>query len=111
MNKIEFSVFQNTARINEDGLPPMVPLDTIAFEGFCIIEAKADKFWGGESSKNYVSPLLFCPTWGELIKIAENQIKATKDESHYFLESIFDTGKTLMIDGNTASVLNFFMGS
>lgn len=111
MGKVVFSVFQETQRVDGDGLPPIVPLDTIAFEGFCIIEAKVNDYFQSKGSKNYTSPLLFCPTWGELLKIAELQIKATKDISHCYLESVKPTGEKRNMGNFEATVLRFFMGS
>ena len=81
-----YSVFQDTERREADGLPPIVPFDTIAFEGECIVYVEKDSFWGGNDSRDYFSPVLFCPTWGELFKIADESMKTTGDFHHCFFE-------------------------
>lgn len=111
MGRIIFSVFQKTKRVDSDGLPPIVPLDTIAFEGFCIVQAQGDVHWHGKNSKNYESPLLFCPTWGELLKVAEAQAKATKDRSHVYLEDVVERGEKRNMGSFEASIVQLFLGS
>ena len=86
---IEFSVFQKTARVDCDGLPPLVPLETIAYEGHCQIVGFSNKIFGGKKSKDYCSDLLFCPTWSELLDQALLSQKSTLDKHHVFLEGIY----------------------
>jgi hypothetical protein len=52
------------------------------------VEADADEFWGGKESKPYRSKVMASPTWGDLMKCAEEQVRKTRDEHHVYVEGV-----------------------
>ncbi|KAL4153460.1 hypothetical protein QTP88_001293 [Uroleucon formosanum] len=79
-------------------------LNKIPIEGNILIISQGDVDFG--NGKPYVSKLLHSPTWLELCKIANEQIIATGDYNHYYLDSI----KFIQDLGNI-KMCEFFMGS
>ena len=63
--------------------------DEIAVPGRVVVEAKSDEFWGGGRSEDFASEVLENPTWEELTKVLDEQMKVTKDYHHQFLEGIY----------------------
>jgi len=70
------------------------------------VEADADEFWGGKASRPYRSAVMASPTWGDLMKCAEEQARKTKDEQHVFVEGV----EFLRRDGNV-TVVRLALGS
>ncbi|KAL4141986.1 hypothetical protein QTP88_004519 [Uroleucon formosanum] len=93
--KIKFSVGDKNVKYN---------LNKIPIEGNILIISQGDVDFG--NGKPYVSKLLHSPTWLELCKIANEQIIATGDYNHYYLDSI----KFIQDLGNI-KMCEFFMGS
>ncbi|KAL4153107.1 hypothetical protein QTP88_000940 [Uroleucon formosanum] len=79
-------------------------LNKIPIEGNIFIISQGDVDFG--NGKPYVSKLLHSPTWLELCKIANEQIIATGDYTHHFLEDI----KFIQDLGNI-KMYEFYMGS
>lgn len=70
------------------------------------VEADADEFFGGKGSKPYRSKVMASPTWGDLMKCAEEQAKKTKDEHHVFVE-----GVEFLRKDKTITVIRLALGS
>ncbi|KAL4153214.1 hypothetical protein QTP88_001047 [Uroleucon formosanum] len=79
-------------------------LNKIPIEGNIFIISQGDDYFG--NGNPYVSKLLHSPTWLELCKIANEQIIATGDYTHHFLEDI----KFIQDLGNI-KMYEFYMGS
>lgn len=77
-----FSVFDVSTRKDIERL--MKP----AIKGRCRIVADADDFFGGEGGKDYCSKVLTNPTYADLLKVLDEQIKATRDDHHVFMEGV-----------------------
>lgn len=61
-------------------------IKSVAFVGWCCVEADEDEFFGGPDSQPYRSRGLNNPTWEVLMKCAKAQAKKTLDEHHVFVE-------------------------
>ena len=83
----------------------------IAFHGACQVQADADGFFGGKSSKPFVSKVLVNPTWRKLFGVAKRQQKKTRDGHHCFFEGYGDTGEDLEINGEKVRILYLYLGS
>ena len=81
-------------------------MDAIAVFGPTRVEADADEFFGGKESEPYQSEVMRSPTWGDLMRCADEQAKKTRDEHHVFVEGIEFVRK----DGNVA-VIRLVLGS
>lgn len=63
-------------------------LEAVAVVGQTRVEADADEFFGGKHSRPYRSRVMTSPTWGDLMRCAEEQAAKTLDEHHVFVEGI-----------------------
>jgi len=74
---------------------PVDNLDKVAIKGQAVIVAVADPQypWTGKDSKNFISEILHNPTWLDLCVVAHQQMRATKDQHHCFLEGVTKLGK------------------
>ena len=79
-------------------------LNKIPIDGNIFIINQGDDGFG--NGKPYVSKLLHSPTWLELCHIANDQIIATSDYNHYYLDNI-----KIVQDLGNIKMCEFSMGS
>ena len=94
---------------------PIDNLSEIAIKGKCVVIDDSDSYWGGKSSKRYVSPILDNPTWLDLCVCSNQAIIETNDHHHVFLEGV-DLNKTKKLReelgvAEDVAVYEFAMGS
>jgi hypothetical protein len=82
-----------SANPRDDDDIPVDNLDEVAVDGKVIFVAEGDEFYGGDESSDYQSPVLENPTWLELCKHFNDQIKTTGDYHHIFFEGVYKTKK------------------
>jgi len=80
----------------------------IAFKGKCRAVVRANEFFGGTDSKDYISDVLENPTWGELFECAKASQALTLDIHHVFFENAHQR-ETVDMDGN--ALLSLSLGS
>lgn len=97
-NGVKYAIQNTPAR---DAYRPDVALNNVR------IVAEADRYWGGEQSKRYVSPVLNSPTWAQVKAMAATAAKRTGDQHHIFLEGVSITDR--VYEGST--VIELSMGS
>ncbi len=85
--------------------------NVVAFEDRVVVEASADEFFGGVESRAYRSRVMDRPTWGQLLRCAESQVKRTKDYHHVFLEGAEVVRREVDKDGRSFAVVYLHMGS
>lgn len=68
-----YSVFQDTERREADGLPPIVPFDTIAFEGECIVYVERIVFGAVMIRGIIFRPFCFVQRGANCSKLRTNQ--------------------------------------
>lgn len=79
-----FSVFEvTTKRDIEKLLKP-------AIKGRCRFVAEADGYF---RAKDFCSEVLVNPTWADLLDVLNEQMKATRDYNHVFMEGIMKRRK------------------
>jgi hypothetical protein len=108
-NRVDDYVSQHSphsVRVNYSAYPtvndlPVNNLDEVAVEGRVV-------FIGDE---DYESPVLVNPTWLELCVHFNNQIEATGDYHHYFLESVHSLDKFVYVDDEAVPAYRFSSGS
>jgi hypothetical protein len=67
---------------------PIDNLDDVPITGKIIIKGNRDRIHGGQASKDYESPIMDDPTWLDLCAIANDQMAATRDRKHCYLEHV-----------------------
>ena len=67
---------------------PVNNLNEVAVQGKMIFYSPRNEFWGGDSSKDYVSKVLENPTWLELCVHSYKAMRKNKDFHHCFFEGI-----------------------
>jgi hypothetical protein len=67
---------------------PIDNLDDIPIIGRVSIRGNRNRIHGGQRSKDYESPIMDDPTWLELCVIANEQMAATRDQDHRYLEHV-----------------------
>lgn len=85
--------------------------NVVAFEDRVVVEGYADEFFGGEESRPYRSRMMDRPTWGQLFRVAESQIKRTRDHHHVFLEGARVVRREVDKDGRSYAVVQLTLGS
>lgn len=60
----------------------------------CYFVEDADDFWGGEDTKPF-KKLVRKPTWLALWKLTDEQMEATGDYHHVFLEGVYKTDQEI----------------
>ncbi len=60
------------------------PLNDIAVNGKCFVYCKPDGYF---KKRGYMSNIMENPTYGDLLKVANDLINSTEDFDHHFLES------------------------
>ena len=80
----------------------------IAFKGKCRAVVRANEFFGGTDSREYISDVLENPTWGELFECAKASQALTLDTHHVFFEDVYQQD-TVDMDGN--ALLSLGLGS
>jgi hypothetical protein len=80
----------------------------IAFKGKCRAVVRANEFFGGTDSRDYISDVLENPTWGELFECAKASQALTLDIHHVFFENAHQQ-ETVDMDGN--ALLSLSLGS
>jgi hypothetical protein len=86
------SVFFSAYKLDSDKVP-IDNLDDVPITGRVIIKRIRDRS-RGQLSKDYESPTMESPTWLDLCVIANNQIMATRDRVHRYLENVEVVGNT-----------------
>ena len=87
------SVFFAAYTLDSDKVP-IDNLDDVPIPGRVLIRGIRDRRRGGQSSKDYESPIMESPTWLDLCAIANDQIAATRDRVHRYLENVEVVGYT-----------------
>jgi hypothetical protein len=67
---------------------PIDNLDEVPITGKVIIRGNRERIHGGQRSKDYESPIMEGPTWLDLCVIANDQMAATRDRDHRYLERV-----------------------
>jgi hypothetical protein len=80
------SVFFSVYKFDSDKVP-IDNLDDVPITGKVIIKGIRDRS-RGQLSKDYESPIMESPTWLDLCEIANDQIAATRDRVHRYLENV-----------------------
>ena len=68
---------------NFDESSPEEPLNEIAVNGKCFVYCKPDGYF---KVRGYMSDIMENPTYGDLLKVANDLINSTEDFDHHFLE-------------------------
>ena len=79
-------------------------LDEIAFKGKCFVYSTPDGYF---AKYGYISDIMINPTWKDIMFIADNQIEATGDYHHVFLEGI----ETIKEVSNDIYEISLILGS
>lgn len=82
------------------------PLDSIAFNGLCILRSETPEFFCSEESKPYFSNVMDSPTWGQVFLESMKAQQATLDFHHCYLEGL----KPVKTEDGIA-ILSFVLGS
>ena len=80
-------VFFSAYTLDSDKVP-IDNLDEVPVAGKLLIRGGRDRTRSGQLRKEYESPIVEDPSWLELCVIANNQISATHDRDHRYLEYI-----------------------
>lgn len=82
-----------------------------AIERLVRVVASGDEFFGGEESRDFRSPIIQSPTWGQLNGVAGRQMRRTGDTHHRYLEGFYLAGTEVDKQGRTIQLLELSMGS
>ena len=87
------AVYFSAYKLDSDKVP-IDNLDDVPIPGRVVVRGARDRRRGGQLSKDYESPIMESPTWLDLCVIAHDQIVATRDRVHRYLENVEVVGNT-----------------
>jgi len=93
-----------------DGIP-YTKQNVVAVQDRVRVVAHRDGFFGGDDSKGYRSRIMLNPTWGQLFRCFQSQIRTTKDYHHAFLEGATVLRREVDEDGVSYAVVELLLGS
>ena len=85
--------------------------NVVAFHDRVRVVGHRDDYFGGEESRSYRSRIMVNPTWGQLFRVFQSQMKTTRDYHHAFLEGARIVRREVDTEGVSYAVVELLTGS